>query len=116
MMPGIKTDYMRILRYYLETDGSVQETARVLNYHRNTINHRMQNIRQILGKEKIFRPRQSRAAPGHSCRRNRGIVLTAQNSKKNEGFSVLVKGFSVVILETTEQQKEELCDEWKRNH
>lgn len=48
-----KTDYMRILRYYLETDGSVQETARVLNYHRNTINHRMQNIRQILGKEKI---------------------------------------------------------------
>ena len=48
-----KTDYMKILRYYLETDGSVQETARILNYHRNTINHRMQHIRQILGKEKI---------------------------------------------------------------
>ena len=48
-----QTDYVRILRTYLETDCSVQETARREFCHRNTINHRIHQIKEILGKRTI---------------------------------------------------------------
>ncbi len=47
------TDYIKILRTYLETDCSVQETARREFCHRNTINHRIHQMKQILGKASI---------------------------------------------------------------
>lgn len=47
------TDYFRILKVYMETDCSVQETAKIEFCHRNTINQRIHKIREILGRENI---------------------------------------------------------------
>ena len=45
------TDYMRTLRVYLDSNGSVQQVAQQLNFHRNTVNYKMKMIREILHTE-----------------------------------------------------------------
>lgn len=47
------TDYFRVLKVYMETDCSVQETAKKEFCHRNTINQRIYKIRDILGRKNI---------------------------------------------------------------
>lgn len=42
-------DTVKILRTYLEHNGSVQETADILFVHRNTINYRLNKIRELTG-------------------------------------------------------------------
>lgn len=48
-----QTDYVKILKIYMETDCSVQETAKREFCHRNTINQRIHHIKQILDRETI---------------------------------------------------------------
>ena len=45
------TDYMDTLRCYLENDSSVQEVARIMFVHRNTVNYKLRRIKEILGCE-----------------------------------------------------------------
>lgn len=45
--PG--SDYVKVLKLYLEANGSIQTVADALFTHRNTIIYRMNRIRQILG-------------------------------------------------------------------
>jgi len=42
------TDYVKVLRCYLEFNGSVKEVAARLFYHRNTINYKLKKIEDIL--------------------------------------------------------------------
>lgn len=42
------TDYVDVLRYYLEFNSSVKEVASKLFYHRNTINYKLKKIEEIL--------------------------------------------------------------------
>lgn len=42
------TDYVDVLRCYLEFNGSVKEVAARLFYHRNTINYKIKKIEEIL--------------------------------------------------------------------
>lgn len=42
------TDYVDVLRCYLEFNGSVKEVASKLFYHRNTINYKLKKIEEIL--------------------------------------------------------------------
>ncbi|MGN0240075.1 MAG: PucR family transcriptional regulator [Candidatus Weimeria sp.] len=42
-------DTVKILRTYLEHNGSIQETADILFVHRNTINYRLNKIRELTG-------------------------------------------------------------------
>ena len=42
------TDYVTTLRIYLQSDGSVMQTADTLKVHRNTINYKIKAIREIL--------------------------------------------------------------------
>ena len=46
-----KTDYTQILRLYLESCGSIKTVADRTNMHRNTINYKIKQIREILGCE-----------------------------------------------------------------
>lgn len=48
-----QTDYVKILKIYMESDCSVQETAKREFCHRNTINQRIHHIKQILDRETI---------------------------------------------------------------
>ncbi|WP_027938092.1 PucR family transcriptional regulator [Anaeroarcus burkinensis] len=43
------TDYLEILRCYLEQDGSVQAVAKLTYVHRNTINYKLKKIRELTG-------------------------------------------------------------------
>ena len=43
------TGYMKLIRTYIEHDGSVQEAADELFLHRNTINYQLGKIRNIIG-------------------------------------------------------------------
>jgi hypothetical protein len=43
------TEYMKLLRKYIEHDGSVQEVAGEMYLHRNTINYQLGKLRKILG-------------------------------------------------------------------
>ncbi len=45
------TQFMEILRLYLQYNSSVQAVAEATYTHRNTINYRMKKIREILGSE-----------------------------------------------------------------
>ena len=45
------TDYVQTLRVYLDSNGSVQQVAQKLNFHRNTVNYKMKMIREILQTE-----------------------------------------------------------------
>lgn len=42
------TDYLETLRFYLNSDGSVQEVALKTGVHRNTVNYKIKKIREIL--------------------------------------------------------------------
>ncbi|MBO8127170.1 MAG: helix-turn-helix domain-containing protein [Firmicutes bacterium] len=46
-----KADFLRTLERYLETNGSVRETAEDLFIHRNTLNYRLRRIEEILGQD-----------------------------------------------------------------
>lgn len=43
------TDYLEVLRCYLEQDGSVQAVAKLTYVHRNTINYKLKKIRELTG-------------------------------------------------------------------
>ena len=43
------SDYYHTLEYYLESNGSVSQTADELFIHRNTLNYRLRRIEEILG-------------------------------------------------------------------
>ena len=43
------TNYIELLKVYLESDASVQETAARLFVHRNTINYQLNRIKAITG-------------------------------------------------------------------
>lgn len=43
-----KTEYIKTLRVYLELNHSVKETANILFIHRNTVNYRIQKIKEYL--------------------------------------------------------------------
>lgn len=43
------TDYLEILRLYLECDGSVKKVADRMYVHRNTINYQLNKVKKILG-------------------------------------------------------------------
>ena len=45
------TSLCSLLRQYIEMNGSVNEAAAAAGVHRNTINHKIKNIREILGTE-----------------------------------------------------------------
>ena len=45
------TQYLELLRRYLELDGSVQALAEAVYVHRNTINYQLNKIKKILGKD-----------------------------------------------------------------
>lgn len=45
---GEGTEYIKTLRTYLEFNHSVKETAEVLFIHRNTVNYRIQRIKELL--------------------------------------------------------------------
>ncbi|MBO5293257.1 MAG: PucR family transcriptional regulator [Lachnospiraceae bacterium] len=45
------TEYLQLLKYYLENDGSIQAVAEKLYVHRNTINYQLKRIKKILGME-----------------------------------------------------------------
>ena len=42
------TDYLDVLRRYLLTECSIQQTAEQMQVHRNTINYKLRQIREIL--------------------------------------------------------------------
>ena len=42
------TDYLEVLYRYLSTECSVQQTADQMQVHRNTINYKLRQIREIL--------------------------------------------------------------------
>ena len=50
-----RTDYLDTLKSYLDNNASVQEVAREAYVHRNTINHKIKRIKEILGCELTFR-------------------------------------------------------------
>ncbi len=43
------TDYVTVLRHYLEQNGSVQSVANLMYVHRNTINYKLKKISGIVG-------------------------------------------------------------------
>lgn len=45
------TEYLKVLRMYIETDSGIQEIANALFMHRNTINYRIGKIKDILQKD-----------------------------------------------------------------
>ena len=45
---GKNTDYLDVLRRYLLTECSIQQTAEQMQVHRNTINYKLRQIREIL--------------------------------------------------------------------
>ncbi len=45
------TDYVKVLKTYLECSRSVQQTADILNIHRNTVNNKIKLIRELIGVE-----------------------------------------------------------------
>ena len=45
------TEYLKVLRMYIETDCAIQEIANAMYTHRNTINYRIGKIKEILGKD-----------------------------------------------------------------
>lgn len=45
------TQYLELLRRYLELDGSVQALADAVYVHRNTINYQLNKIKKILGRD-----------------------------------------------------------------
>ena len=45
------TEYLKVLRMYIETDCAIQEIANATYTHRNTINYRIGKIKEILGKD-----------------------------------------------------------------
>jgi hypothetical protein len=45
------TDYVNTLKTYLECSGSVQQSAQILNVHRNTVNYKIKIIREIMNTE-----------------------------------------------------------------
>lgn len=45
------TEYLKVLRMYIETDSGIQEIANTLFMHRNTINYRISKIKDILQKD-----------------------------------------------------------------
>ncbi len=45
-----RSDYTEVLRLFIFLDGSIQAVAEKMFTHRNTINYRMNKIREILGK------------------------------------------------------------------
>ena len=45
------TDYLNLLRRYLELDGSVQSLADASFVHRNTINYQLNKMKKIIGKD-----------------------------------------------------------------
>lgn len=46
-----QTEYLKVLRMYIETDSGIQEIANTLFMHRNTINYRIGKIKEILQKD-----------------------------------------------------------------
>ena len=42
------TDYLEVLYRYLSAECSVQQTAEQMQVHRNTINYKLRQIREIL--------------------------------------------------------------------
>ena len=42
------TDYLSILKYYLDYNGSVQKVADKTYVHRNTVNYQLNKIKKIL--------------------------------------------------------------------
>lgn len=46
-----KTEYIKTLRIYLECNHSVKDTAELLFIHRNTVNYRIQKIKELLDME-----------------------------------------------------------------
>ncbi|MDR2179605.1 MAG: PucR family transcriptional regulator ligand-binding domain-containing protein [Synergistaceae bacterium] len=43
------TDYLAILRCYIENDASVKRVSEIMFMHRNTINYKIRKIRELLG-------------------------------------------------------------------
>lgn len=43
------TNYIEVLRLYLENNGSINETAETLFLHRNTVNYKIRKIEEMLG-------------------------------------------------------------------
>ncbi|MBR2123184.1 MAG: helix-turn-helix domain-containing protein [Lachnospiraceae bacterium] len=43
------TDYVNTLRYYLSTNFSLQETARLIHVHRNTVAYRVRRMTELFG-------------------------------------------------------------------
>ena len=43
------SNYVQTLEFFLKYDGSIQAVAEELFIHRNTVQYRMNNIRQLLG-------------------------------------------------------------------
>ncbi len=43
------SDYVPTLKVYLESSGSVLQTAEKLGVHRNTVNYKLKGVREILG-------------------------------------------------------------------
>ena len=50
-LPMHHTEYLKVLRMYIETDCAIQEIANAMYTHRNTINYRIGKIKEILGKD-----------------------------------------------------------------
>ncbi len=46
-----RSNYVRMLEVYLQSDGSIQQTAQDMFLHRNTVIYRMNNIKKMLGSE-----------------------------------------------------------------
>lgn len=42
------SDYSDVLKLYLENDGSINETARILFLHRNTVNYKIRKVEELL--------------------------------------------------------------------
>src|SRR5574344_2062057 len=49
LSPEKRSDYLKTLRLYIESNGSVQMTAEENSTHRNTVNYRIKKIGEILG-------------------------------------------------------------------
>ena len=43
------TDYMEILKAFFENDCSILHTSRVIYCHKNTLNYKMNKVKEILG-------------------------------------------------------------------
>lgn len=43
------TNYVEVLKLYLENNGSINETAQILFLHRNTVNYKIRKIEEMLG-------------------------------------------------------------------